>query len=107
MISVPLVVVDNLHVNSIRINPAKADPQLVVDPNAVLPQPIAGEGLKVISGNRTEIRECHRGMNLVQFAFSHASNTLEPSAELPPKYLLGLSVQEGPNHKTRLLPFCI
>jgi len=50
------MIVDNLNINSVGLHPAEANPPLVIDPDAVVPQPVAGEGLKTVSGNRAQIR---------------------------------------------------
>lgn len=49
------MVVYNLNVHGIGRHPAEADPPLVIDPNAVLPQPVAGQGLEAVSVNRAQI----------------------------------------------------
>jgi hypothetical protein len=46
------------------LHPAETDPPAFVDPNAILPQTIAGQSLQTVSGNRAQIREFASGMNL-------------------------------------------
>jgi hypothetical protein len=43
------MVVRNLDFGGIAVLPAKADPKLIIDSNAVLANPIASEPLKTIS----------------------------------------------------------
>jgi len=95
---------DNLDLKGIRFNPAEADPPLLVDPNAVLPQAIAVEGLQAIPWNRSEIGNHHRRMNMIELSFCRAGNALKPLADLAPEDLLGLLVPERPNHSSRILP---
>jgi len=45
------VVVDDLNVTRIRINPPETDPPLVIDPNAMLPLSVTGESFQAISRN--------------------------------------------------------
>jgi hypothetical protein len=46
------VVVHNLNVIGIKVTPAKADPPPVVDPDAVLPQPVALERSRLGRGRQ-------------------------------------------------------
>jgi len=61
------MVVHNLHVIGIGFDPAEADPPLLVDSNAVLPQPIASESFQTIPWNRSEIGNGRRSMDLIEF----------------------------------------
>src|ERR1035437_9020323 len=81
------MVVYNLNVNGIGLHPAEADPPLVVYPNAILPQPIAGQGFEPVSRNRAQIGEFPSGMNVVQLPLCHRSDALELPAELASKHL--------------------
>ena len=47
------MVIHYLDVKSVGILPTEANPPLAVDPNAVLPGPIAGKDLQPISWNRS------------------------------------------------------
>jgi len=57
------MIVNNLHIVSISVLPNKADPHLIVDPNAVLAvpatvkllQPVSGEGQITQSGGRIQL----------------------------------------------------
>jgi hypothetical protein len=46
------MVIHYLDIKSIGVDPTEADPPLVVDPNAVLPGPVAAENLQPIPWNR-------------------------------------------------------
>ena len=98
------MVVHDLNLKSIGFNPAEADPPLIVHPDAVLPPAVAGQVLQPIPGDRSEIGNHHRRMDLVQPSFSDTRDTLKPAAELAPKDPLGLVVPERPNHSPRVLP---
>ena len=90
------MVVYDLNLYCVGIDPSEADAPLVVDPYTVLPRSIALECLQSITRNCRQIRECRR-LNLVECPFRHASDTLKPAAELTPKDLFGFLVTEGPN----------
>jgi len=45
------VVVDDLNVARIRIDPPETDPPLVIDPNAVLSSSVTGESFQTIPRN--------------------------------------------------------
>jgi hypothetical protein len=60
------VVVNHLDLLRVAVLPDEADPILVVDPNAVLPLPIAGKSLKVIAWERAEVVEALGGVQLRQ-----------------------------------------
>ncbi len=99
------MVVHNLNLKSIGVNPAEADAPLVVDPNAVLPRAITCEGLQTIAWNRSQVRQGRCRVNLVELPFRHWSNALELPAELAPEDLLGLLGSERPNHNSMVLLF--
>jgi hypothetical protein len=98
------MVVHDLNVESIRFNPTEANPPLIVQPDAVLPQAVAGEGLQTIPWDRSKIENHRRRMKLVQLSLSDTRDTLKSAAELAPKDLLGIVVPERPDHNTRILP---
>lgn len=99
------MVVHNLNLKRIGVNPAEADAPLVVDPNAVLARAITREGLQTIAWNRSQVRQGRCRVNLVKLPLRHWSNTLELPAELAPEDFLGLLVPERPNHNSIVLPF--
>jgi hypothetical protein len=47
------MVVHNLNLSSIRVNPTEADTPLVIYPYAVLAHPIATEGLQTVAWDRS------------------------------------------------------
>jgi hypothetical protein len=59
--SILSVVVNDLHLLRSGVGPHEADPPLVVDPDAVLSDPIALGGLKPVSGRDAEVFERLRG----------------------------------------------
>jgi len=88
------VVIDDLHVVSIPFLPDKADAKLIVDPNAVLPQPIAGEGFQPVAWERRQVAQLARSMELLQFSLGDSSDLLEPAGELARKERLRFAIFE-------------
>ena len=100
----PSMIVHDLNFKSIGLNPAEADPPLVVDPNAVLPRPIAGKSFQPISGHRSQIGNTRRRLNVIELSLCHYGNALKLAAELAPEDLFGFLVPERPDHSSRILP---
>ena len=97
------VVIDDLHVARIGIDPSETDPPLIIDPNAMLTFPVTGKSFQTISRNGSQISERRCGMELVQFSLRRPSDTLVFPAELTPEDSFGLLVTERPNHDSRIL----
>jgi len=96
--AISLMVVHNLNLYCIGIDPAEADAPLVVDPYTVLPRPIAMECLQSITRNCRQIRQHSCCLNLVECPFRHPGDTLKLATELTPKDFFGFLVTEEPNH---------
>jgi hypothetical protein len=96
------VVVHYLDLLGPAVVPDEADPILVIDPDAVLALPIAGEGFEVIARERAEVLESLRRVELRELALRDPSNGLEPASRVPLKQGLGGSVPEGPDHDPSL-----
>ena len=99
------MVVRYFDLKGIRLDPAEADPPLIVHPNAELPQPVAREGLQTIARYRSEIRNGRGRMDLVELSLRDVGDPLEPPAELAPEDPLGVSIPKRPDHIGRILPF--
>src|SRR5690606_17714597 len=84
------VIVDDLHIGRPRIAPAEADPVLVVDPDTVLPAPVALERLEPIARRHAKTGQRHGGVQLVQLPerdgthFRGGSRPRRPRAVPPP-----------------------
>ena len=76
------MIIDDLRVVSISVMPDKADAKLIVDPNAVLPQSISGEGLEPVAWERRQVAQLARGMKLLQFSMGDSSHLPESAGEL-------------------------
>ena len=62
------MIVDDLDVVGIAVTPTKANPPLVVDPDAVLSFAVASQGLQSIAGRCLQIAETARAVDLGQLA---------------------------------------
>src|SRR5690606_1828592 len=59
--------------------PAEAEAELVIDPNAVLPGPVALEQFESVAGRNPKVVESFRDLQLAQFATRNRLNRPEPS----------------------------
>jgi hypothetical protein len=99
----PSVVVHNLYVLRFAVLPHKADPILVIDPDAVLPPPITAKGLEVIARKHAQVVESLGRVQLRQLTLSDPSNVPEPTCRVPLEQCLCISVPEGPDHLLSIL----
>lgn len=63
----PLVIVYDFHVMGVVLAPNKADTPLIVDADAVLPDPIAFQNFQSVAGRRPQI--CHIHCRVQDFEF--------------------------------------
>ena len=68
MIDVGSVIINDLNVVGIAVVPSKADPPLIVDPDAVLTGSVALELLEPISWRHSQIIEMLRGVDRDKFS---------------------------------------
>jgi len=66
-----LVVVHDLDLRWAFCSLNKAHPELVVDPDRVLPLAIAHQCLKMVAGRRPQVAEITRGVRIAQFPTRH------------------------------------
>jgi hypothetical protein len=62
------VVVDDFDIFRASFSPSKADPPLVVDPDAVLPDPVAAKRFQAIAAEPGQLSQCSRFVQLAQSA---------------------------------------
>jgi hypothetical protein len=67
----PLVIVHDLDIRRAFNRPKEAHPELVVDPDRVLPLSIARQGLKAITGRRPQIADFNRGVQVAKLPTRH------------------------------------
>jgi hypothetical protein len=58
----PSVIVDDFDVRRTRVGPSEADPPLLINPDAVLPRPVASELLQMVSGRNPKVAQCIGGI---------------------------------------------
>jgi hypothetical protein len=73
--------VDDLDVVRVGSEPAEADAPLIVDPDAVLASPVAGEFLKAVRGRDAEVEEAGRGIKHDEFAKGNSLKVKEALCE--------------------------
>src|SRR5690554_4670175 len=95
------VVVNDLHLLRSGVGPHEADPPLVVDPDAVLPGPIALQRLEPVPGRDAEIVKRLRGPDLTQLAQRHPLDTrIHRGHALAAPQTFGVLVAERSDHST-------
>src|SRR5437016_2904028 len=95
-----LVVAEDLDVRRAFPRPNKAHPELVVDPDRVLPLAIARQRLKTVAWRRPQVAEIARGVEVTQFPARHLD-------QIGRKALRAFAVEDGfgglvpeaPDHK--------
>jgi hypothetical protein len=97
------VVVRDFNVLGIATPPIKTDPVPVVDPNAMLPLPLATKTLKAIPGRRRQFLQIADSVQLVQLPARNEPETLGAylscgASVRPIKYVLRSSIPKSPYH---------
>jgi hypothetical protein len=65
MVTSPSVIIDNLNLTCVAIFPDKTNAPLIVDANAVLPNPITPECFEPIVGRHSQKTQVARRVNLL------------------------------------------
>jgi hypothetical protein len=92
------MVVDDLDLVRVAIAPGEADPELVVDPNAVLPGAVTLKSFQLVAGQR-QIPQSPGLVDLVQLAPGGPLNTLEPFRKPVVENRPGFGVAKRPDHR--------
>jgi hypothetical protein len=71
------MVVDDLDIAHVAVTPAKANPELVVDPDAELPVTVASQGFQTIPRGRSQEIQGSRSMQLRELPSNHCFNSHE------------------------------
>jgi hypothetical protein len=97
------VVVNDLNLLGAGVGPHEADPPLVIDPDAVLPDTIALERLESVARWDPKIVEHLCGTHLAKLP---ERNPLDPKIDRPHSFptpqSLGIPVAERPDHRSRV-----
>lgn len=99
------MVVDDLNVVRVAVRPPKADPPLIVDPDAVLSSTIAAQLLEPIAWRRPQILKLNRRVDMAKLPEHHAPEVgREASDRLTFPEPLGVAVSKTPNHGRIITP---
>src|SRR5438067_1085403 len=94
------MIVGNLDFDGVAVVPAETDPPLFVDPNAVLPGPIALQFLQAVSGRDAQVVKRFGRIDQEQFPECGALRRLgKPGSPLPQEQSLRVLVAETPDHR--------
>ena len=96
------MIVDNFDVKCIGLAPAETDPPLIVNPNAVLPPPIAFQGFQPIPRRRSERAQLHRAVQLAQLPAGNLLKRGKTRNTLAPMNSFGVATAKRPNHPMRI-----
>lgn len=80
------------------IFPSKTDSELVIDPNAVLPFPIAAQLLKTIARRVSQVIQPYGEVDDLEFSGRDPGNVAEPSAVPGEPELPGFLIGKGSDH---------
>jgi hypothetical protein len=94
-----LVIVDDLHVEGIGSDPAKANPPLIVDADAVLPETISGELLQMVCRRNLEVGEARGSIQHDKLAKCDAKEIRrKPANPFPTEQPSGVRVAKAADH---------
>lgn len=97
------MIVDDFHIVTMALTPYKTDSPLIIDPNRVLPFPIASQCFQLISRRRGQNTQLRRSVKLEQFPQGDPLDGTEPPAEAIVKELLSFLRAKALNHTHRIL----
>lgn len=85
------MIVGDFDVPRAVVSPMKADPPLAVDPDAVLPMPIAGKLFEPVAGRDAKIVQVLRAIENLQLSLGLRLEGPKPSRGTAPEKLLGVA----------------
>jgi len=92
------MIIHNLHIKRIAPSPAKTDPPLIVNADAVLSLPFSLEGLQAVSGRGSKVAQLHGAVQLSQFPARGPFNGDKAWHALALVEPLGITAAKGPDH---------
>jgi len=92
------MIIRNLNIKRIGPSPAKADPPLIVNADAVLSLSFSLEGLQVVSGRGGKVAQFHGAVQLSQFPPSRPLERDKARHALAQVESLGIAAAKGPDH---------
>lgn len=97
------MIVDDFHMVAMAVTPDKTDSPLIIDPNRVLPFPVASQCFQLISRRRSQNAQLSHGVKLEQFPQSDPLDGTKPSAMMIVEKLLSFLGAKALNHTRRIL----
>jgi hypothetical protein len=85
------------------VTPVKTDSPLIIDPNRVLPFPIASQCFQLISRRRSQNAQLSHGLKLEQFPQGDPLDGTKPPVMVIVKKLLSFLEAKALNHTRRML----
>ena len=85
-----LVIINDFHVVAVAVTPDKTDSPLLVDPNRVLPFPVASQRFQLIPRGRSQYAKFRGRVKLEQFPQGESPDRTKPPAVPITKKLLRL-----------------
>ena len=92
------MIIHNLNLKRIAPSPAKTDPPLIVDADAVLPLPFSLEGLQAVSGRGSKVAQLQSAIQQAELASSGSLNRSKSRDALAPMQSLRVSTAKRPDH---------
>jgi hypothetical protein len=96
-----LVIVDDLDIMGVAVAPDKADPESVVDPDAVLTPSVAAERFQPVSREDPQIPKLVGRVQLAELPLSDAGDYLKAAGRPPAEEPLGFFRPERPDHELK------
>jgi len=92
------MIIHNLYFKRIAPSPAKTDPPLIVDTDAVLSLPFSLEGLQAVSGRGSKVAQLHGAVQLAQFPAGGPLERDKARHTLAQVEFLGIAAAKRPDH---------
>ena len=87
---------------SVTLPPDEADAILVVDPDAVLSQPVSTQSFDAVARESAEVIESLGRVQLRQLALRHPGDPPKSACGMAEEQGLGVLAPEGPDHSRRV-----
>jgi hypothetical protein len=93
------MIVNDLHVIGISVEPNKTQTPLIVDPNTVLPFPVAAQCFQTISGRRCQVAQFRGTIQLAKLSPCNRLDRPKPSTAPPVVKPFTLRISESLDHR--------
>jgi hypothetical protein len=96
------MIINNFDILRSALSPDETDSPLIVDSDAMLTPPVAGQRLDPVTWNHRNVFQFFGVVKHSQFPPRYLGDIAEFSASLSMKQLLGVPAAEGANHTVRI-----